>query len=220
MRALDRRGGCSTASMLAACFVAATVAFAQEKKEEEPFWAKGRPKDGVGARWRRSPLRRCRRPRRSCPKLTAPAGFKVEVYQSGILDARGLRRGDKGTIFVSSLFVGRQGLCGHRREGQTRRSRPSPSGSSCRTASSSTSGSLYVATPKQITRYDKIEDNLDKPPAPVDGLRQAARRHSARLEVHQVRAGRQALRARRRALQHLRAGSREVRADLPHQRGR
>jgi glucose/arabinose dehydrogenase len=28
-------------------------------------------------------------------------------------------------------------------------------------------GSLYVATPKQITRYDNIEDNLDKPPAPV-----------------------------------------------------
>ena len=28
-------------------------------------------------------------------------------------------------------------------------------------------GALYVATPKQITRYDNIEDNLDKPPAPV-----------------------------------------------------
>ena len=28
-------------------------------------------------------------------------------------------------------------------------------------------GSLYVATPKEITRYDNIEANLDKPPAPV-----------------------------------------------------
>ena len=28
-------------------------------------------------------------------------------------------------------------------------------------------GALYVATPKDITRYDAIEANLDKPPAPV-----------------------------------------------------
>ena len=26
-------------------------------------------------------------------------------------------------------------------------------------------GSLYVATPKAITRYDDIEDKLDNPPA-------------------------------------------------------
>ncbi|MEM5419441.1 hypothetical protein V2W23_14540, partial [Staphylococcus gallinarum] len=28
-------------------------------------------------------------------------------------------------------------------------------------------GSLYVATPKDITRYDNIEASLDNPPAPV-----------------------------------------------------
>jgi len=39
------------------------------------------------------------------PKLQVPDGFKVEVFQPGLLDARALRRGDKGTIFVSSLFV-------------------------------------------------------------------------------------------------------------------
>ena len=36
--------GLAAASVVAACLVAATLAFAQEKKEEEPFWANGRPK--------------------------------------------------------------------------------------------------------------------------------------------------------------------------------
>ena len=31
---------------------------------------------------------------------------KAEVWASNVLDARGLRRGDKGTVFVSSPFVG------------------------------------------------------------------------------------------------------------------
>ena len=71
------------------------------------------------------------------PKLTAPAGFKVETYASGILDARALRRGDKGTIFVSSLFVAGKiyAVTGATANARTR---PSPAASSCRTASSST----------------------------------------------------------------------------------
>ena len=100
------------------------------------------------------------------PKLKAPAGFKVEVYQSGVLDARGLRRGDKGTIFVSSLFVAGKiyAITGEKgkREVKTILSELElPNGIEF------SKGSLYVATPKQITRYDNIEDNLDKPPQPV-----------------------------------------------------
>ena len=92
-------------AVLAACFLAAGAVYAQEKKEEEPFWAKGKPKDGPGAKM--APVAAPPIPVAAdkLPKLKVPAGFKVEVYQSGILDARGLRRGDKGTIFVSSLFV-------------------------------------------------------------------------------------------------------------------
>ena len=37
-------------AVLAACLIAAGAAYAQEKKEEEPFWAKGKPKDGPGAK--------------------------------------------------------------------------------------------------------------------------------------------------------------------------
>ena len=60
-------------------------------------------------------------------------------------------------------------------------------------------GSLYVATPKDITRYDNIEDKLDKPGEPVMIYDKLPGDDAARLEVHQDRAGRQALRAGGRA---------------------
>ena len=100
------------------------------------------------------------------PKLKVPAGFKVEIYQSGVLDARGLRRGDKGTIFVSSLFVAGKiyaitGKDGKRELKTILSDLELPSGIEFR------KGALYVATPKKIMRYDNIEDNLDKPPQPT-----------------------------------------------------
>ena len=161
-----KMGGLAAASVLAASLFIAGGPFAQEKKEEEPFWAKGRPKEGPGAKM--APVAAPPIPTAAdkLPKLTAPPGFKVEVYQPGILDARAIRRGDKGTIFVSSLFVAGKVYAvtekGGKREVKTILSGLElPSGIEFR------NGSLYVATPKKIMRYDKIEDNLDKAPDPV-----------------------------------------------------
>ena len=39
-------------------------------------------------------------------KFKLPPGFKVETWASGVLDAREIREGPKGTIVVSTLFVG------------------------------------------------------------------------------------------------------------------
>jgi glucose/arabinose dehydrogenase len=166
MHPQHRKHALLTASGLAACLVAGTIAFAQEKKEEEPFWAKGRPKGDVTAKMAPVAAPPVPTPADKLPVLKAPAGFKVEVYQSGILDARGLRRGDKGTVFVSSLFVAGKvyaitGEAGKRTTKTIATGLELPNGIEFR------DGSLYVATPKQITRYDKIEDNLDKPPEPV-----------------------------------------------------
>jgi glucose/arabinose dehydrogenase len=159
-------GGVAAASVLALSLVVASGSYAQEKKEEEPFWAKGRPKEGPGAKMAPVAAPPIPTPAEKLPKLKAPAGFKVEVYQPGILDARAVRRGDKGTIFVSSLFVAGKIYAvtekGGKREVKTILSKLElPSGIEFR------NGSLYVATPKKIMRYDKIEDNLDKPPEPV-----------------------------------------------------
>jgi len=151
---------------LAACLIAAGGAFAQEKKEEEPFWAKGKPKEGAGAKMAPVAAPPIPTPADKLPKLKAPSGFKVEVYQSGVLDARGLRRGDKGTIFVSSLFVAGKIYAITEKDGKREvktvlSDLELPSGIEFR------KGALYVATPKKIMRYDNIEDNLDKPPAPT-----------------------------------------------------
>src|SRR5262249_59127636 len=39
------------------------------------------------------------------PQLKLPKGFKVEIYASGIPNARSLRLGDKGTVFVSNRIL-------------------------------------------------------------------------------------------------------------------
>ncbi|MBX9591989.1 MAG: PQQ-dependent sugar dehydrogenase [Hyphomonadaceae bacterium] len=155
-----------TMAVLAACVVAAGGVYAQEKKEEEPFWAKGKPKEGPGAKM--APVAAPPIPMAAdkLPKLKAPPGFKVEVYQSGVLDARGLRRGDKGTIFVSSLFVAGK-IYAITEKGGKRELKTVLSGLELPSGIEFRKGALYVATPKQVTRYDNIEDNLDKPPQPV-----------------------------------------------------
>ena len=136
------------------------------KPEEVPFWAVGKPKTGPGAQM--APVDALPIPPSAdkLPKLKVPPGFKVEVYQAGILDARGLREGDKGTIFVSSLFVAGKiyavtNVSGKREVKTIAEKLMLPNGIEFY------KGSLFVATPKDVTRYDKIEDNLNNPPKPV-----------------------------------------------------
>ncbi len=159
--------GLTAVALIAACAVAVSAVNAQEKKEEEPFWAKGKPKDGPGAKMAPVAAPPVPTPADQLPKLKVPAGFKVEVYQSGILDARGMRRGDKGTIFVSSLFVAGK-IYAITEKGGKREVKTVLSGLELPSGIEFRKGALYVATPKKVMRYDNIEDKLDSPPAPVD----------------------------------------------------
>ena len=98
-------------------------------------------------------------------KLRAAKGFKIEVYMSGIADARSLRQGDKGTVFVSTrrgdkvyAIVESAG----RRELKTIASGlHRPNGIAFK------DGTLYVAEVSRISKLERIEDNLDRPPEPV-----------------------------------------------------
>jgi len=144
------------------------AALAQDKPAEEPFWAKGRPPGDVAMKMAPVPAFPIATPADQLPvkKIKVPPGFKVEVWASDILDARGMRQGDKGTVFVSSLFVAGKVYAvvdkGGKREVKTVAEKLFlPNGIEFN------KGSLYVATPKDITRYDGIEDKLDNPPAPV-----------------------------------------------------
>jgi len=99
-------------------------------------------------------------------KIKLPPGFKAEVYQAGVLDARGMREGDKGTVFVSSLFVAGK-IYAITNQGGKRELKTIAEKLFLPNGIEFNKGSLYVATPKDITRYDNIEANLDNPPKPV-----------------------------------------------------
>lgn len=141
---------------------------AKPAAEEEPFWAAGRPK--TDAAMKMAPVAAHPIPTAAdklpINKIKLPPGFKVEVWASNILDARGMRQGDKGTVFVSSLFVAGKIYAvvdkGGKREVKTIAEKLFlPNGIEFH------KGALYVATPKDITRYDDIEAKLDSPPKPV-----------------------------------------------------
>ena len=154
-----------------ALVLAAGAAFAADpppKEEEVPFWAVGKPKSAIGGKLAPVPSFPIATAEDQLPvkKFKLPPGFKAEVYASNILDARGMRMGDKGTLFVSSLFVAGKVYAvvdkGGKREVKTIAEKLFlPNGIEF------VKGSLFVATPKDITRYDNIEDRLDNPPAPV-----------------------------------------------------
>jgi glucose/arabinose dehydrogenase len=157
----------SIAAAVAAA-LATTLSFAQEKKEEVPFWAVGRPAGEVTGKMAPVPAHPIPTAADQLPvkKMKLPPGFKAEVYQAGILDARGMREGDQGTIFVSSLFVAGKLYAitnkGGKRELVTLAEKLFlPNGIEFH------KGALYVATPKDITRYDNIEANLASLPKPV-----------------------------------------------------
>jgi glucose/arabinose dehydrogenase len=135
---------------------------------DEPFWAKGRPRSEAAGKL--SPV--ANNPTPTLPdklpvaKMKLPPGFKAEVWASNVLDARGLRQGDHGTVFVSSLFVAGKIYAvvdkGGKREAKVIADKLTlPSGIEFY------KGALYVATPKEIMRFDNIEANLDNPPKPT-----------------------------------------------------
>lgn len=155
-----------SAALLGAGCALALGAYAQEKEEEVPFWAVGRPDNETALKM--APVAAPPIPTAAdqLPALQVPPGFKVEVFASGILDARNLREGDKGTIFVSSLFVAGKiyavtGDAGNRQVKTIAEKLFLPNGIEFK------DGALYVATPKEILRYDGIEDSLDSPPEPA-----------------------------------------------------
>src|SRR6266568_48975 len=98
-------------------------------------------------------------------QLKLPKGFKIEVYASGIANARSLRLGDKGTVFVSNrqldkvyAIVDRHGK---------REVKVIASGLDRPNGLAFHNGTLYIAEGAQISKLEKIEDNLDNPPKPV-----------------------------------------------------
>jgi glucose/arabinose dehydrogenase len=104
-------------------------------------------------------------------KLKVKDGFKIEVYAAGVPNARTLRLGDKGTVFVSSRVQDKVHAL-VTKDGK-REMKVIASGLHRPNGIALHNGTLYIAELSQISKIDKIEDNLDNPPKPtviLDGL--------------------------------------------------
>jgi len=150
----------SLVALSALCVVGAPMA--QQAPTEEPGWAKGRPKSETAQRMAPVPAFPVPTPADQLPvkKFKLPPGFKAEVWASGVLDARGLRQGEKGNIFVSSLFVANKVYVipekGKHEAKVIIDKMPFATGIEIH------KGSLYLATNTKILRYANVEDNLGK----------------------------------------------------------
>jgi len=94
-------------------------------------------------------------------KLKLPKGFNIDVYASGMQNARSLRVGDKGTLFVGSRLIDKVYAVTDKdgkREVKTLLSGlHRPNGLAFK------DGTLYVAELSKISKVEKVEDNLDSP---------------------------------------------------------
>src|SRR5690242_14811754 len=148
----------SLAATAALCALGA--AWAQQAPADEPGWAKGRPKTDTAMKMAPVPAFPIPTPADQLPtkKLKVPPGFKVETWASGVLDAREIREGPKGTIVVSTLFVGNKVYAfppGQKQPKVIIDKLPMAAG-----IAFDSKGNLYVATNTKIYRYDNIEGKL------------------------------------------------------------
>lgn len=97
--------------------------------------------------------------------IVLPDGFHIDVYATGLADARSLALGDQGTVFVSTRQHGSiYALRGD--NSQQRASKKYVIAKDLNTPNGITfhKGDLYVATREQILRFTGIENRLANPP--------------------------------------------------------
>ena len=98
-------------------------------------------------------------------KLRVPAGFNIEVYASGMANARSLAQSDKGTVFVGSRLVDKVYAIADKDGKKSVKVIASglyrPNGVAFK------DGTLYIAELSKLSKIEKIDENLDNPPKPT-----------------------------------------------------
>jgi glucose/arabinose dehydrogenase len=97
-------------------------------------------------------------------KLKLPKDFKIEVYASGMTNARSLRLSDKGTLFVSTRLLDH--IYAVTSKDGKREVKTLYSGLLRPNGIVFHNGTLYLAELSQISKIENIEANLDNPPKP------------------------------------------------------
>ena len=98
-------------------------------------------------------------------KLKLPKGFNIEVYASGIPDARSLRLGDKGTVFVGNRLQDK--VYAITEKDGKRTVKVIASGLYKPNGLAFHNGTLYIAELSKVSKIEGIEDKLDNPPKPT-----------------------------------------------------
>lgn len=99
-------------------------------------------------------------------RLQLPPGFAIDVWASGVDNARSMALSANGTLYVGTRSGGRVHAVTTDAQG-TRRVRTILSGLNMPNGIAWRDGALYVAEIDKIQRYDSIDSRLDNPPAPV-----------------------------------------------------
>jgi glucose/arabinose dehydrogenase len=98
-------------------------------------------------------------------ELKVPSGFNVEIFVSGLADARSLRLGDKGTVFVSNRT--RDKVYAIVDKNGKREAKVIASGLDRPNGLAFHNGTLYIAEGTKVSKLEQIEDKIDNPPKPV-----------------------------------------------------
>jgi glucose/arabinose dehydrogenase len=92
-------------------------------------------------------------------KIKLPPGFKIEVYAPGVLAARQMAWGDKGTLFVGSFGLGN--VYAIKDNGGKKEVKTILKGLNMPTGLAFHDGALYVVAVDKLIKYENAEANLD-----------------------------------------------------------
>jgi len=146
---------------------ASTPQAAAKQPTPPPSWTQGRPESEAAVNLRPQVPPPIPTPADKLPlaDLKAPKNFHLEIYAGGVANARSIRIGDKGTVFVSTRTLDRIYAIvdrnGKREIKILARGLNSPNGIALH------NGTLYIAEINRISKIDNVEDQLDNPPKPT-----------------------------------------------------
>jgi glucose/arabinose dehydrogenase len=98
-------------------------------------------------------------------KLKLPKNFNIEVYASGMVNARSLRISDKGTVFVSTRLS--DTIYAVTNKNGKREVKPLVMGLYRPNGIALHNGTLYIAELNKISKIDNVEDHLDDASKPT-----------------------------------------------------
>jgi glucose/arabinose dehydrogenase len=94
-------------------------------------------------------------------QLKLPKGFNIEVYASGMANARSLRQGEKGTVFAGSRLVDK--VYAITEKDGKHEAKVLVSGLYRPNGLAIHDGTLYIAELSKISKIENVEANLDNP---------------------------------------------------------